>query len=96
MGAADSIGDFAQGQDKINLLAIDARSATTSNETFRFIGEQAFTGNAGEVHAVLFDQSGTANDYTPIQGDVNGDRVADFEIMLHGQLIHLQASDFVL
>jgi hypothetical protein len=29
----------------------------------------------------MFDSTGTANDYTLIQGDMNGDRVADFEII---------------
>jgi hypothetical protein len=31
-----------------------------------------------------------------IQGDTNGDKIADFEIVLLGQLTALQAGDFVL
>ena len=39
--------------------------------------------------------TGTANDRTIIEGDINGNRVADFQIQLTG-LNTLTATDFVL
>ena len=42
-----------------------------------------------------FDQSGTADDITVISGDINGDRVADFEIELTG-IVKPTSRDFVL
>jgi serralysin len=39
--------------------------------------------------------SGTANDKTIVEGDINGDRVADFQIELSGLKV-LVASDFLL
>jgi len=42
-----------------------------------------------------FDQAGTANDVTVVSGDVNGDRIADFEIELVG-IIQLSSGNFLL
>lgn len=93
--ARDIILDLVKGQDKIDLSGIDARSTTTSaNEGFSFIGKSAFGGAAGQLRYEHFDSSTT--DYTLIQGDLNGDKVADFEIQLSDQLVPLQATDFVL
>ena len=89
----DVVLDFAQGYDKIDLSGIDAKSGTSTNDAFTFIGNQAFHGTAGELRYFHYD--GTT-DYTVIQGDVNGDKIADFEIKLDGHMYNLQSNDFIL
>jgi serralysin len=49
----------------------------------------------GELHEIKHDAPGTGNDYTLVEGNVNGDGVADFQIQLTG-LITLAKADFVL
>ncbi len=88
---ADSISDFSHAQgDRIDLSAIDARSAGgTANDTFTWLGKGAFTGHAGQLRYSLGSSS------TLAQGDVNGDGLADFALLLNGR-ISLAAADFVL
>ena len=88
-GAIDTITDFTKGQDKIDLSAIDAKSATAANEAFAFIGTQAFHKVAGELRYEV------AGGQTKIYGDVNGDGVADFTIVL-SKAVALAAGDFAL
>lgn len=88
-GAIDTITDFTRGQDKIDLSAIDAKAATAANEAFSFIGTQSFHKVAGELR---YEQVGGQ---TKIYGDVNGDGVADFTIVL-SKAIPLSAGDFAL
>ncbi len=94
----DVITDFVHGTDKIDVAGIDANSAngTLVNDVFKFLSLQgaAFTA-AGQLHFRFEDLAGTANDKTIIEGDINGDRVADFQLELRG-LISLTAVDFVL
>jgi len=52
-------------------------------------------GSCGVFRYQTFDQSGTADDITVISGDINGDRVADFEIELTG-IVKPTSRDFVL
>jgi hypothetical protein len=73
----------------IDLSAIDAMTKLNGDQSFSFIGSGKFTGAAGELHAI---QSGGA---TLIEGDVNGDAKADFQIELAG-FHNLAASDFIL
>ena len=47
------------------------------------------------VRLQTFDQAGTANDVTVVSGDVNGDRIADFEIELVG-IVQLSSGNFLL
>ena len=84
----DVITDFTHGTDAIDLYDIDARTGH-GNQAFKFIGRQGFHHNAGELHYVY---SG-AN--TVIEGDVNGDGRADFQIELSGHMA-LNRFDFVL
>lgn len=85
----DVISDFVRGQDKISLSGIDGIRGTASNDAFSFIGANAFSGVAGQLHYVL------GNGITLVEGDVNGDRIADFQIELTGRM-SLAATDFVL
>jgi serralysin len=87
--SADRITDFMQGEDSIDLSSIDADLWTQGNQAFTFIGGAAFSGTAGELR---FGFDGTD---TWLQGDKDGDGVADFEIVLSGPLVPL-AGDFVL
>jgi Ca2+-binding RTX toxin-like protein len=75
---ANVITDFARGLDRVDLSAIDANAARAGNNAFHFIGAAAFGGHAGELH--LAHVSGT----TLLEGDTNGDSVADIVIDLHG------------
>jgi serralysin len=90
VGSADVITDFEAGVDKINLYTIDARKGGYSNDSFRWIGDAAFTGATGELR---YEHSGAD---TLIFGDYDGDKVADFQITLADQLVELQAGNFSL
>lgn len=91
----DTITDFEQGQDKIDLSGIDAdqTNAQYTNDAFTFIWDAEFTGVAGELR-YTFDGSKTI-----IQGDVDGDAKADLVIYLTSTLtpeVALSIPDFVL
>jgi Ca2+-binding RTX toxin-like protein len=86
--ARDVITDFVRGQDKIDLSAIDAREATSANDAFTWFGTKAFSGSAGQLR---FSDLGSE---VFVQGDVDGDGVADFEI--HVKVATIAASDFIL
>jgi serralysin len=81
-GQHDRITDFTPGVDQIDLTGIDAISSTGAHDNFRFIGNFAFDGSAGELH-YFFDGS---RGVTVLEGDTNGDRVADFAIDLSGNV----------
>lgn len=87
---ADTIVDFdASEGDVIDLSAIDAVAVTLGDDVFTFIGNDAFSGEAGELRSVI------DGDTTYLFGDVTGDGLADFEVVLAGA-VPLDASDFVL
>ena len=73
-GLCDHIADFSETQgDKIDLSAIDANVLIGGDQAFTPIGVNvAFNGVAG---ALRFNGG-------LLEGDVNGDRVADFQIQL--------------
>jgi Ca2+-binding RTX toxin-like protein len=86
----DIILDFSQEQrDIIHLAAIDANGTTSGNGKFTFIGDDQFTGTSGQLRYEI-DQ-----DYTRIFADIDGDRIADLQIYLAGN-INLVSGDFVL
>jgi Ca2+-binding RTX toxin-like protein len=74
----DTILDFVHGADRIDVSTIDANSRLAGNQAFRFIGANAFSGSAGEL------RSFTAEGNTIIEGDTNGDKIADLAIRLVG------------
>lgn len=85
----DRIDDFARGSDKIDLGGIDARTSVAGNQRFKFIGERDFTGAKGELHIVA------KSSYLLVEGDVNGDGRADFQIRVD-DVTHLAKADFIL
>ncbi|MGF6230184.1 Ca2+-binding RTX toxin-like protein [Inquilinus ginsengisoli] len=87
---ADLITDFSHGQaDKIDLMAIDAKTTVAGDQAFSFIGTGLYTGVAGQLRYSV------VGSLTTIAGDTNGDGVSDFHIQLTGA-IALVAADFVL
>lgn len=77
---ADQVADFSQSDgDRIDLSAAGH---------FTFVGEAAFSGQAGELRYRI-------DGATYLSGDVDGDGQADFVIKLSG-LIELTAADFML
>ncbi|WP_395682658.1 calcium-binding protein, partial [Inquilinus sp.] len=87
---ADQITDFNHAQgDRIDLSAIDANGGAAGDQAFSFLGTGAYTGVAGQLRYVV-----SGSDVV-IAGDVDGDKVSDFNIVLNhvGSLV---ASDFVL
>lgn len=92
--ASDVITDFVQGLDRLDLSAIDASTAKGGNQAFAFIGSAAFSGSAGELRY----SSGTTDGHAivTVQGDVNGDGVADFSAILDQFSSALKVADFML
>jgi Ca2+-binding RTX toxin-like protein len=84
----DIVTDFGEGKDHLDLKDIDAVAGGKDN-AFRFIKAQDFSGADGQLHYLY---SGKA---TIVEGDINGDRKADFQIELSGH-IKLDAGDFIL
>jgi Ca2+-binding RTX toxin-like protein len=67
----DIIYDFVSGTDKIDLHLIDANTATSGDQAFAFGGATAMAFGVWFANGIL-------------SGDINGDKVADFEIGLNG------------
>ncbi|MFC0588256.1 VCBS domain-containing protein [Novosphingobium aquiterrae] len=93
--AADTITDFSPtAGDRIDLSAIDAIIGGKDN-AFSFIGSQAFHNVAGELR---FDASNSG--YTIVQGDTNGDGLADLQLVLQWASVASPltpiAADFIL
>lgn len=75
IATADRIVDFAAG-DTIRLASIDANTTQDGDQAFTFVGANAFSGAAGELRALVI------NGGTMITADVDGDKSADFGILL--------------
>ena len=88
--STNTINNFKHGNDIIDLSQVDANKLTVSRmDLFTFIGQHAFDKVAGELR---YDVTG-GNTY--VYGDMNGDGVADFAIVLKG-ITSLSAADFHL
>jgi len=89
-GSADILIDFTQGEDILNLTALDAKAGNANpNDSFALIGAAAFSSVAGQLRAA---QSGG---FTYLEADVTGDGTADFILRLTPLLV-LTAADFAL
>ena len=88
----DHITDFLSGTDKIDLHLIDADTNVAGDQAFTFIGATAFDGHAGELRV-----SDSGLGYYNVEGDVNGDGIADFTIhvTLDGASTPIVATDFL-
>lgn len=93
----DRISDFKHLYDKIDLSGVDAKTGVDGNQAFTFLAAKgaAFTGVKGQLHWFQIDSTNPAFDKTIIEGDVNGDKRADFQIELTGLKL-LSKSDFIL
>jgi serralysin len=86
----DRITDFdREERDKLDLSAIDADSTVAGLQDFRFIGTGAFTGVEGQLRYQVLGGDAT------VSADVNGDRKADFAILLQDVNV-LTQGDFIL
>lgn len=82
----DVIKDFSRAEnDRIDLSQIDADTTSGGNQAFDFIGTRAFSDTAGELRF----SNGL------LQGDVDGDGRADFEVKVVGWNT-LKDGDFIL
>ena len=88
--ALGEIKDFSGSElDQIDISAMDAIAGGVDNP-FSFIGAHSFSGVAGQLH--YFANAGGG---ITVEGDLNGDRVADFSIVVDG-VSSLAAGDFIL
>ena len=90
LAASDRITDFSIAQgDLIDLQLLDADTTALADQAFGFIGTAAFSNVAGQLRYQA------ASGDTQVMGDVDGDAVADFTIVLTGTPT-LTASNFIL
>jgi Ca2+-binding RTX toxin-like protein len=86
----DAITDFSQaGGDLIDLSLVDGNTNLAGDHALAFIGGAAFGGTAGELRYEQIDGN------TYLQGDTDGDSIADFLIRLDG-LHTVQAADLLI
>jgi Ca2+-binding RTX toxin-like protein len=92
LAAHDVIQDFASGQDKLDLSAIDANSGAAGDQAFQFLATQgtSFTA-AGQLR---FAQDG-ATGKTFVEGNLDANLTADFRIELD-HIVALKQTDVVL
>jgi serralysin len=90
--ARDVIADFVGGQDRIDLSTIDANGSLSGSGAFSFLSAKGAAFNRDEGQLRWFQEAGSR---TIVEGDVNGDGIADFQIELTG-LHTLRSGDFIL
>lgn len=92
----DVISDFRAGSDRLDFRDIDASSMLSGDNAFVWRGTGPITTSAvGELSFTKYDVAGTADDYTLLFGDTDGDTAAEFQIKLVG-LISLGKGDILL
>jgi hypothetical protein len=89
----DTILDFQDNLDRIDLRFIDAKVGSSSDDVFAFIGTNvAFTGQSGQLRSVWTAQG------QKLEGDTDGDRDADFSVGIMDAVhtVQLGVADFLL
>lgn len=86
VAAPDIIIDFVSGSDRIDLSRIDAITGGADNA---FVFVASFTHKAGQLMTHI------VNGHYAVEGDVNGDGLADFTINVESATA-LKAADFIL
>jgi VCBS repeat-containing protein len=77
-GLRDIITDFVSGADKLQFTGIDANTGVALDQAFSMINTAAFGNVAGQLRYFVDGAD------TVLEGDVNGDGVADFQLQLTG------------
>ena len=98
-GSRDVISDFVSGADDFNFNTIDANAGVGGNQNFTLTvggGTGAFAGAAQLRHVQIDTNADSVMDSTLIQGNVNADVAADFEILLQNYTGTIAAGDFIL
>ena len=85
----DSVLDFNFTTDRIDLRGIDANTKAGGDQAFTYIGKAAFNGTPGQLK--YYDDGGSHF----VQADVNGDKIADFELPIVGTT-PMDKTDFFL
>jgi hypothetical protein len=89
--AADSPCPNHSHRYQVRATPYREKSRLEVNEAFGFIGTAGFTGTPGQLrYAVTSNQQ-----FTFVQTDSNGDKVADLQLVMNGRHV-LTAADFVL
>jgi Ca2+-binding RTX toxin-like protein len=93
---AERILDFQSGVDKIDLHLIDANTGLAGDQAFTFIGQAAFSHQAGELQILNQGVNMGLNQWVA-QGDTDGDGLADFSlVVMYTNGGAMNASDFLL
>ena len=89
---ADRITDYTIGGDRLNFSGLDTNAGLAGIQGFAFVANGAFSG--GGTASIRYTNSGAD---LLVQADVNGDGIADMEIILQGlNGGTLTAGDFIL
>lgn len=93
LGGLDDILDFSGiDGDKISLKSIDPDAVLTGDQSFTFIGTDAFTTGAHSTYEVRYQDNGAGD--LLVQLDTNRDGNADYAFLVHAT--SLSSSYFVL
>jgi Peptidase M10 serralysin C terminal len=93
-GAADTIVDFVDSSDRIDMSAIDANTSTAATDSFILVENTTPGTNPGVQANSITWYPDAANGETIVQADVNGDTTADLVIVLTG--LHSLNASFIL
>jgi Ca2+-binding RTX toxin-like protein len=89
----DQIADFTQGQDKIDLSAIDANPTLAGDQAFTFISDPAHY--TGDWTGVVWETTDAKTGIVTLNVSINGDAAPEMQIYM-SHPYQLTASDFIL